>query len=319
MNEHTQDLHISGSSEAPGGEYGSISISGAGEIESSVKCDSFHCSGSAEINGDLVAKELRCSGNLEVEGSITVEGNLSSSGNTEVNGDVNCGGALSSSGNLEVEGDLDVGSFRCSGFTEVEGSIQGRDIHISGSLEVTVSIHCSTFECSGNLELEGDLEAETVNLSGSTEISGLLNAEVVNISADAHSEIDDIGGSVIKVLRNKPLTRNQNKTFTAFGGRLIVSMDDDSDDNGDSQPKGGLFAGLGEKLSNLTHPITLSFGNGGLEAETIEGDTVELENTTAEVVRGARVVIGEGCSIDRVEYSESLDALPGTVKEAIKI
>jgi cytoskeletal protein CcmA (bactofilin family) len=317
MNE--RDLHISGSSEAPGGEYGSISISGAGEIESSVKCDSFHCSGSAEINGDLVAKELRCSGNLEVDGSITVEENLSSSGNTEVAKNVRCGGALSTSGNLEVGGDLEVQSFRCSGFAEIEGSIQGQDIHISGSLEAADSIHCATFECSGNLELEGDLEAETVTLSGSTEISGLLNAEVVDICADAHSEIDDIGGSMIKVLRNRPFTRKQNKTFTAFGGRLIVSMDDDSEDGGDSQPKGGLFAGLGEKLSNLTHPITLSFGNGRLEAETIEGDTVELENTTAQVVRGARVVIGEGCSIERVEYSESLDALPGTVKEAIKL
>jgi cytoskeletal protein CcmA (bactofilin family) len=316
MNE--RDLHISGSSEAPGGEYGSISISGAGEIESSVKCDSFHCSGSAEIAGDLVARELRCSGNLEVDGSITVEGNLSSSGNTEVAKNVRCGGSLSTSGNLEVEGDLEVQSFRCSGFAEIEGTIQGQDIHISGSLEANDSIHCATFECSGNLELEGDLEAETVTLSGSTEISGLLNAEVVDICADAHSEIDDIGGSVIKVLRNRPFTRKQNKTFTAFGGRIIVSMDDDSDD-GDSQSKGGLFAGLGEKLSNLTHPITLSFGNGRLEAETIEGDTVELENTTAQVVRGARVVIGEGCSIDRVEYSESLDALPGTVKEAIKL
>jgi cytoskeletal protein CcmA (bactofilin family) len=317
MNE--RDLHISGSSEAPGGEYGSISISGAGEIESSVKCDSFHCSGSAEIAGDLVARELRCSGNLEVDGSITVEGNLSSSGNTEVAKNVRCGGTLSTSGNLELDGDLEVQSFRCSGFAEIEGTIQGQDIHISGSLEANDSIHCSTFECSGSLELEGDLEAETVTLSGSTEISGLLNAEVVDICADAHSEIDDIGGSVIKVLRNRPFTRKQNKTFTALGGRLIVSMDDDSDDDGDSQPKGGLFAGLGEKLSNLTHPITLSFGNGRLEVETIEGDTVELENTTAQVVRGARVVIGEGCSIERVEYSERLDALPGTVKEAIKI
>ena len=36
-----------------------------------------------------------------------------------------------------------------------------------------------------------------------------------------------------------------------------------------------------------------------------------------DVVRGRRVRIGEGCSIGRVEYSESLDAWDGTVGESV--
>lgn len=54
------------------------------------------------------------------------------------------------------------------------------------------------------------------------------------------------------------------------------------------------------------------------QAGDIEGDDVDLEYTQADVVRGRRVRIGEGCSIGRVEYSESLDALPGTVGEAVQ-
>lgn len=49
----------------------------------------------------------------------------------------------------------------------------------------------------------------------------------------------------------------------------------------------------------------------------IEGDDVDLEYTQADVVRGRRVRIGEGCSIGRVEYSESLDAWDGTVGESV--
>ena len=48
-----------------------------------------------------------------------------------------------------------------------------------------------------------------------------------------------------------------------------------------------------------------------------EGDDVVLEYTQADVVRGRRVRIGEGCSIGRVEYSESLDAWDGTVGESV--
>ena len=49
----------------------------------------------------------------------------------------------------------------------------------------------------------------------------------------------------------------------------------------------------------------------------IEGDDVDLEYTQADVVRGRRVRIGEGCSIGRVEYSESLDAWDGTAGESV--
>jgi cytoskeletal protein CcmA (bactofilin family) len=267
MNERAQDLHISGFSEAPGGVYGSVSISGAGELGGSVKCTSFRCSGSAEVDGDLQAGELRSSGNLEVEGDLDVAGQLSSSGNLEVEGNLRCGDLVSSSGNLEVEGSMEAPSFHCSGAAEISGSIQGGEIRISGSVEVYDSIHCSAFECSGSLELKGDLESETVKFTGDTEIGGLLNAEVVTISARAKSQITNIGGSTIRVLRKS----------------------------------NGLF------------------GRGGLKSETIEGDTVELENTTAQVVRGKQVVIGEGCHIQRVEYSESLDAHPGTVEVAQKV
>ncbi|MBI3830518.1 MAG: hypothetical protein HY291_13440, partial [Planctomycetes bacterium] len=53
---------------------------------------------------------------------------------------------------------------------------------------------------------------------------------------------------------------------------------------------------------------SVSGGNGAfkLEAKTIEGDAVELENTVADLVKGKRVKIGKGCKIGAVEYTESI-------------
>ena len=45
---------------------------------------------------------------------------------------------------------------------------------------------------------------------------------------------------------------------------------------------------------------------------------MELEYTTAKVVRGKQVIIGEGCKIDRVEYTETFQARPDTVGQAVK-
>lgn len=56
---------------------------------------------------------------------------------------------------------------------------------------------------------------------------------------------------------------------------------------------------------------------GRARVDSIEGDDIELESVEARAVRGRRVRIGGDCRIDRVEYSERLDAQPGTVDSAV--
>jgi len=58
----------------------------------------------------------------------------------------------------------------------------------------------------------------------------------------------------------------------------------------------------------------------GLSAGIIEGDDIFLEATQAKIVRGRHVVIGEGCSIELVEYKDSFrQQNNGSVKENRKI
>ena len=57
-----------------------------------------------------------------------------------------------------------------------------------------------------------------------------------------------------------------------------------------------------------------------LYAESIEGDHIHLESTTARVVRGNSVTIGPECKIDLVEYTgEYTASLESTVGEARKV
>ena len=59
MNEHI-DMKISGSSTMPGGEYGSVSISGAGKVNGSLKCEELHCSGAAKVQGATWTARANC-------------------------------------------------------------------------------------------------------------------------------------------------------------------------------------------------------------------------------------------------------------------
>ena len=60
-----------------------------------------------------------------------------------------------------------------------------------------------------------------------------------------------------------------------------------------------------KKINNI--PLVGKFFSNRLIAETIEGDYVYLENTSAKKVSGKTVVIGKNCNIEEVNYEVSLE------------
>ena len=65
------ELHISGASKMPGGEYASVRISGSGKITGNLLCGTFSCSGAGKVEGDLVCRELAKSSELPAMTSAT--------------------------------------------------------------------------------------------------------------------------------------------------------------------------------------------------------------------------------------------------------
>lgn len=186
MNEHI-DMKISGASSMPGGEYRRVSISGAGKVQGSLKCEELHCSGAAKVQGDVdCAGELHTSGAAKVFGSARC-GSLSSSG-------------AFSAQSVQVEGLASV-----SGSLRTEQALTADELRASGSLEAG-SVHCRALRSSGSCRVSGDIEAETAVLSGAAEIGGLLNAETVEISANRAVHISAIGGGSIHVLQKDTAT-----------------------------------------------------------------------------------------------------------------
>ena len=186
MSEHI-DMKISGSSTMPGGEYGRVSISGAGKVQGSLKCEELHCSGAAKVHGDVdCAGELRTNGAGKVDGSARC-GSLSASG-------------AFSAQTVQVEGLASV-----SGSLRTEQAFTADELRASGSLEAG-SVHCRALRSSGSCRVNGDVEAETAVLSGAAEIGGLLNAETVEISANRAVHIHAIGGGTIRVLQKDTTT-----------------------------------------------------------------------------------------------------------------
>ncbi|GBC75956.1 hypothetical protein HRbin07_00148 [bacterium HR07] len=165
-----------------------------------------------------------------------------------------------------------------------------------------------------------DVEAEKFLSRGGFEIGGLLSAEEVKIELGG-GKVSEIGGTRIEV-------RRRGRSFWGWRRppRVHVRIGRDLEEIGETLES--VFEDLGrigEEVSQavsegLGYAFGWSYGSGFLEADTIEGDEIFLENTKARVVRGKKVQIGEGCEIESVEYSESFEVAPGArVKEQRRV
>ena len=240
-------------------------------------------------------QNLNCSGSTRVDGGEYGEVRVSAS--LRVDGDLRCD-TLQCSGSAKIEGALScAGEVRCSGSVKVAGEAALQEGRFSGSVKAP-ALHCS-----GSAKTEGGMQLGKARFSGSCAAEG-----------DIHAEELEIAGS----LRAPAVEAERFHASGVFringllnAGEITLS-------------RGGLYQAGDIGCTTLrvvqdAHVISLGRRKRALEAQSIEGDTLELLDTQAAVVRGRFVRVGAGCVIDRVEYSEDLTVEDGgIVKEPVR-
>jgi len=261
-NEQFGDLRISGSGSATGGRYKVASISGSGKIVGDVNCEKFSISGSGKVEGAVISNSF------------------SISGSGKVTGDLNCvTGSISGSGS--VLGSMHANKFSISGSGKIGGNFKGEEFTMAGAGKVEGRINATNVKLLGAVNVGHGIEGEFITIKGALKTLGMVNGDEVNIELNGICEVEEIGATKVKVLKEYS-TMN-------FIGRVICKL--------------------------------FSKNYGYLTIRTIEADEIYLENTIADVVRGEKITIGEGCKIKRIEYSKSLEKLSSesVIEEEIKL
>lgn len=257
-------------------------------------------------------------GDLKISGSGSAGGGrydvVSISGSGKITGDVNCEkfnisgsgkveGTVTSnmfkiSGSSRINGDLNcvngsisgsgsiLGSvfankFSVSGSETIGGSFKGEEFEMSGSGKVEGKINSVSVKLYGSINVGQGIEGEIITIKGAIKTPGMINGDEVNIELNGGGEVDEIGATKVRVTK---AYANMNVV-----GRFICKL--------------------------------FSQNYGYLNVKSIEADEIYLENTIADVVRGGKITIGEGCKIKRIEYSESLEKTnsESVVEEEVKL
>ncbi|MDU5145601.1 MAG: polymer-forming cytoskeletal protein [Paenibacillus dendritiformis] len=205
------------------------------------------------------------------------------------------------------------GDLMISGLGSSSGGTYQR-VRIDGMGSIDGDLVCSSFASNGKGKVTGNLEADTMEVRGMLTLQGNLQSDHSRIDGtarlDGHWSGDEIElNGTATVAYDCQAERFVSRGAFHIGGLLNAGTIDVKMAGGCRAREIGcerILVRQGAALS-IFNKLFSSFTNRPkLEADTIEGDIVDLEYTRARVVRGNHVTIGPGCQIDQVEYRQSV-------------
>jgi cytoskeletal protein CcmA (bactofilin family) len=187
-------------------------------------------------------------------------------------------------GSINIKGSLSADMFKVAGNMTVDDNTSIKNLITHGNTTIRGNISSEKIDANGYFTIEGNCNSEVFKSKSIVmKLNGLLNADEIDIQIYGGNFVQEIGGEKIMI------RRGSESIFKRL--KLIKSM-----------------------LS----PHDMYKGN--LTTDTIEGDEIYLEYTTAKVVRGKNVTIGKGCNIELVEYVDDFNQHnDSVVRESKKI
>ena len=242
-----------------------------------------------------MADETRADVKINGDGSLTggAYGAVTINGAGTVNGDIDCtdyrvNGAGTHNGRLVAK------TITVNGTATFNGELQAIDMTVNGDASVRDGAGISKLSIKGNASFGGSIASHDVVVKGFLRTGGDCESEAFSCEG-AFTVAGLLNAGIVDVKLYGPCSARE------IGGEKITVREP------------------GTGFSSFTQIFTF-WAEKRLTADSIEGDDVTLELTTAKTVRGRNVNIGEGCRVDLVEYSGSYTIAPGaTVGEARQV
>jgi cytoskeletal protein CcmA (bactofilin family) len=226
-----------------------------------------------------------------------------------INGSGSYGGGRYNKVKIRGEGtittDFECDEFKTFGSSDILKNGKAQKFDVFGETQVRGNIITEELKVFGTLKVGGTAEAGKANVLGSLEIGDRFTCE----EADIKGSLSVKGDAEFEKFHS---TGEFQITGLLNADEVVISLRFGTSKAAEIG---------GEKIQINRKPLlAILRGDGFLEAGVIEGDEISLENTKADVVRGKKVHIGQGCEIGLVEYQEEYKADPAAmVKEKKKI
>ncbi|GKU77925.1 hypothetical protein [Paenibacillus sp. L3-i20] len=116
------DLKMVGQSEAPGGMFARVKITGEALLQGDVTCERWSSMGTVDVRGSLISRFMKFTGEMKIAGSFS-------------------GGDLRGMGELKVSGEFRGEDVRLTGRLAVDGPIEGENLEIRGAFDCNDTVN----------------------------------------------------------------------------------------------------------------------------------------------------------------------------------
>lgn len=206
---------------------------------------------------------------------------------------------VSISGMGKILDDITCNSFDVSGKGKVLGKLHARYFEASGMCTCNKAVTADNMEVSGTISCKETVTAGEIHIEGMMSVSDHFNAKTIRCCGTITGK-GNITAEQVEVEGSLQTTGALNceefkidlagtSEIAEFGGSICI-----------------VRAPLENRnvIAKLFMPAR--FRNDCFVCNIIEADQITIENSKVNTVRGEKVVIGKGCIIDTVEYSESI-------------
>lgn len=198
------------------------------------------------------------------------------------------------SGKATVGGDLESQDVHTTGRLDVDGNAAADQLSVSGKVAVGGNLDGHDVDASGKLAVGGSLVAAEAAVSGKVEVGGLTDVtdltvggagEFVDVNVETFAGAGKVAADEFAADRFELTVDGRSTVGTVTATEVVVRGSDES----------------GSFLRRLLG------SEGVLDVGTVEGETVELDATRADVVVGESVTLGPDAEVGTV-YADDVDA-----------
>ncbi|MBO5220802.1 MAG: polymer-forming cytoskeletal protein [Clostridia bacterium] len=209
--------------------------------------------------------------------------------------------AISISGSAKITGDIRCAEFKCAGAVKANG-----DLHSTGDIRVSGSFSCDgtliadgVLKVAGSCHTEQKIKGKEIRIAGALTTRGNITGEIIRSSGSIRTDGDVEGEEIV-------LTGGAKIGGTLNGEQVSLYPDGDGGIMQIPTIGGTTIEVQGKGPKSFFQKLFYGKKCNTLRAELIEGDTVKLQDTQCDIVRGTNITVGPNCKIRRIEYAETL-------------
>lgn len=227
-------------------------------------------------------RDVKSMGDIKLESGEY--GEIISAGDLKLNGSIKAN-FIKAAGDLKAKEELEVGKLSVFGDAKFKKTVKADEASIYGDAEFQDKLTGKEIKIFGSLTA-GVIDADKMAVNGEIDKAMEINAEELVLNGEFHVD------GAMNIGHGRFNLAGDSKVKEVFCEQLEVKVSKDS------------FQGILSGLLSRTN-------SGRMKVDLIEGDDIYLEHTTANIVRGKIVRIGEGSKIGKVEYSDTLEIFDG--------